>query len=72
MPSNIRVTVAGVFVLSAMLSGYGAAAPIEALQPLAFLAGHCWKGDFPDGKQSDEHCFVWLYDGKALRDSAAR
>lgn len=44
------------------------AAPIEALKPMAFLAGHCWKGDFPGAKQSDEHCFQWLYDGQALRD----
>lgn len=43
-------------------------APIDALKPMAFLAGHCWKGNFPDGKQTDEHCFQWLYDGKALRD----
>ena len=44
-------------------------APIDALKPMAFLAGHCWKGDFADGKQTDEHCFQWLYDGKALRDT---
>jgi hypothetical protein len=45
------------------------AEPIEALKPMAFLAGHCWKGDFADGKQTDEHCFQWLYSGKALRDT---
>jgi hypothetical protein len=22
----------------------------------------------PDGKQTDEHCFTWVYDGKFLRD----
>ena len=38
------------------------------LAPLAFLAGHCWKGPFPDGKRHDEHCFEWFYDGKFLRD----
>lgn len=42
------------------------AAPIEALKPMAFLAGHCWKGDFPGARQSDEHCFQWMYDGQAL------
>ena len=36
---------------------------------MAFLAGHCWKGEFPGSKQTDEHCFAWLYDGKALRDT---
>jgi hypothetical protein len=35
---------------------------------MAWLAGHCWKGAFADGKQTDEHCFSWMYDGKALRD----
>ncbi|HEY2344541.1 MAG TPA: hypothetical protein VGH80_01510 [Xanthomonadaceae bacterium] len=45
------------------------ATPIDALKPMAFLAGHCWKGMFADGKQTDEHCFTWLYDGKALRDT---
>jgi hypothetical protein len=44
------------------------AEPVDALKPMAFLAGHCWKGTFADGKQTDEHCFTWLYDGKALRD----
>ncbi|HJR70249.1 MAG TPA: hypothetical protein VKA43_09440 [Gammaproteobacteria bacterium] len=38
------------------------------LAPLAFLAGDCWKGPFPDGKRYDEHCFEWFYDGQFLRD----
>ena len=69
MSLKLRLTLAGVLVSSAAFSGSAAAAPIEPLQPMAFLAGHCWKGDFPDGKQTDEHCFAWLYDGKALRDT---
>lgn len=36
--------------------------------PLAFLAGSCWQGTFPDGKATDEHCFEWAYDGAFLRD----
>lgn len=44
------------------------AAPEPVYEPLAFLAGHCWKGTMPDGKQTDEHCFSWMYDGKFLRD----
>lgn len=44
------------------------AAPDAAYQPLEFLAGHCWKGAFPGGKQTDEHCFTWVYGGKFLRD----
>jgi hypothetical protein len=66
---KLHITLAGVLISSATFSGSGIAAPIESLQPMAFLAGHCWKGDFPDGKQTDEHCFTWLYDGKALRDT---
>jgi hypothetical protein len=46
-----------------------AAEPVELLKPMAFLAGHCWKGSFPDGKGTDEHCFAWLYGGRALRDT---
>ncbi len=45
------------------------AAPMADLKPMAFLAGHCWKGTFADGLQTDEHCFAWLYGGRALRDT---
>jgi hypothetical protein len=69
MSLKLRVTLAVGLISSAMGSGAGIAAPIEPLRPMAFLAGHCWKGDFADGKQTDEHCFAWLYDGKALRDT---
>lgn len=56
-------------LLSSVLAGAVAqAAPAEALKPMAFLAGHCWKGEFPGGKQTDEHCFQWMLDGHALRD----
>lgn len=44
------------------------AGPAADYQPLAFLADHCWKGTFPDGKQTDEHCFAWVYGGRFLRD----
>jgi hypothetical protein len=43
--------------------------PSELLKPMSFLAGHCWKGTFPDGKSTDEHCFAWMYGGRALRDT---
>src|ERR1700760_468222 len=56
-------------VLCLILSPTIALAQSEpAFQPFAFLAGHCWKGAFPGGKQSDEHCFSWVYGGKFLRD----
>jgi hypothetical protein len=44
-------------------------APIDALKPMAFLADSCWKGTFPDGKKTDEHCFAWVYGGKYIRDN---
>ncbi len=51
------------------LAGTAGAEPVELLRPMAFLAGHCWKGTFADGKRSDEHCFSWMYDGRVLRDT---
>ena len=45
-----------------------AAPPAQGYQPLAFLVGHCWKGTFPGGQVTDEHCFSWIYGGKFVRD----
>ena len=39
----------------------------KGLQPLAFLAGHCWRGAFKTGEQ-DMHCFEPVYGGQHLRD----
>jgi hypothetical protein len=36
-------------------------------EPLAFLAGWCWRGEFPGG-QVDTHCFEPMYGGQHLRD----
>jgi hypothetical protein len=36
--------------------------------PLEFLVGSCWIATFPDGKQTDEHCFEWVFDKKFIRD----
>ena len=44
------------------------AAPSANLQPLAFLAGSCWKGTFAGRTVTDEHCFSWIYNGRFLRD----
>ena len=46
----------------------GAAALIPELQPLAFVAGSCWRGTFPDGRRTDTHCFTPIYGGAFLRD----
>lgn len=37
------------------------------LEPLGFLAGNCWRGEFAGG-QTDTHCFERVYDGQHLRD----
>jgi hypothetical protein len=55
-------------LLLLLMPGFAFALPDPAYQPLAFLADHCWKGALPGGKQTDEHCFSWIYDGKFLRD----
>jgi len=55
----------GLLVFIPYLAG---ADPAATYQPLAFLAGHCWSGAFPGGKQIDTHCFSWIYGGKFLRD----
>lgn len=57
---------------SALLAATATAAdppkPADPLQPLASFAGHCFKGTLAGGKDTDEHCFQWMYGGKALRD----
>jgi hypothetical protein len=55
-------------LLLPLLPGFAATETQAMYQPLAFLAGHCWKGSLPGGKLTDEHCFNWIYDGKFLRD----
>ncbi len=70
-PSNVSVArnaLLGLAALVALAAPGVRAQLVNHLQPMAFLAGHCWKGEFPDGAQSDEHCFQWLYGDKALRD----
>ena len=44
------------------------AEPSAHFAPQAFLAGSCWRGTFPDGKRTDEHCYEWVYAGQFLRD----
>jgi hypothetical protein len=58
-----------ILAIMIMLPCVVAGAPRAEYQSLAFLAGHCWKGEFPgEEKTTDEHCFTWVYDGKFLRD----
>lgn len=42
--------------------------PSDAFKHMAFLAGSCWEGPFPDGKSTDQHCYKWIQDGRYLRD----
>ncbi len=78
--SGLKGLVAGSWSMAALTVGLGilgplfaavasSVEPIEPLRPMAFLAGHCWKGEFPGGKQTDEHCFQWMLGGRAMRDS---
>lgn len=59
----MRVRVRSLLILP-LFSSLAAADASSVYGPLAFLVGHCWKGTFPGGKQTDEHCFSWIYDGK--------
>jgi hypothetical protein len=64
-----KASVASVVILlgSSVAAWAQAGKSADPLQPLAFLAGHCYKGSQgPNG--IDEHCFSWVYGGKALRD----
>ena len=69
---NNKIRTAALLALSvplAALSARAAPAPLPSpYEPLAFLIGHCWKGSFPDGAASDEHCFSWIYGGRFVRD----
>jgi copper(I)-binding protein len=38
------------------------------LAAMAFLAGSCWRGAFPDGRRTDTHCFSPIYGGNFLQD----
>lgn len=59
-------------LLFLFLSGSAMAAPvqpIEQLKPMSYLAGYCWKGSIPASVSTDEHCFEWILNGHALRDT---
>jgi hypothetical protein len=44
------------------------ATPLNPLQPLEFVVGSCWRGNFPDGPQTDTHCFTPMLAGAFVRD----
>lgn len=49
---------------------FAAASPEPALQPLAFLVGHCWRTTLKEGP-TDTHCFSMMQDGERIRDRHA-
>jgi hypothetical protein len=54
--------------LKARFARPGAVAPLRAeLEPLQFLLGHCWRGEFANGAV-DTHCFESVYGGQHVRD----
>lgn len=62
---KMLLAIIGLLPLAALADGQ------DHYAPLAFLAGSCWKGDLPQQgslKQSDEHCFSWVYGQRFLRD----
>ena len=52
-----------------LLAASTAATPVaDPLQPLSFLVGHCWRGEFKGSGNVDTHCFTPVYGGKHIRD----
>lgn len=64
-----NIALGGIVTIAAMhKSTAQTATPSANLEPLAFLAGSCWKGTFAGRNVTDEHCFKWIYNGRFLRD----
>ena len=57
-----------IFVSAMFLNATPAEAVKNPLQPLQFLVGNCWAGDFPNAMGKDTHCFEAMYGGKFIRD----
>lgn len=57
--------------LDALKARFAAAAPppplSAGLEPLRFLVGHCWRGEFKGGAV-DTHCFESVFGGRHVRD----
>ena len=63
-----RGNAASLDALKARFAGQAAALPLRGeLEPLRFLLGHCWRGEFKGGSV-DTHCFESVYDGRHVRD----
>jgi uncharacterized protein YndB with AHSA1/START domain len=59
-------------IATLLAAALAAQAPAPALrpglEPLDFLVGHCWRGEFPDSAEQDTHCFDTVYGGQHVRD----
>jgi len=59
-------------MLPLMIFAAATASPAPAvskeLEPLAFLVGYCWRGEFTGRNQFDTHCFETVFGGKLIRD----
>ena len=53
---------------AALLPALATSSAPRPLEPLAFLAGHCWTTVIDGGKETDTHCYEWMHDGAQLRD----
>jgi len=53
-------------LLTVSASAAEATSPYE---PLAYLSGHCWKGELPGGRGIGMHCFTYIYGQKFVRDA---
>jgi uncharacterized protein YndB with AHSA1/START domain len=57
-----------ILLLAAVATAAADKPPVRTeLEPLAFLVGHCWRGEFKSGEQ-DTHCFEPAFDGQHIRD----
>jgi copper(I)-binding protein len=40
----------------------------RGMEAFEFVAGSCWRGTFPNGRQTDTHCFSPIYAGTYMQD----
>jgi hypothetical protein len=67
----MRTTIIAALLLALAAEPAGSAArqPLRPeLEPLRFLVGHCWRGEFGRSRQRDTHCFESVLGGQHVRD----
>lgn len=68
MSRRTLLALAAVLTLAARVDAQAPVSHSADFGALASLVGSCWRGTFPDGKQTDEHCFEWMLDRQFIRD----